>query len=142
MSERINYPGDWAGQGVCREVDPELFFADKPDVHTNNRAKSICRACPVVGECLEWALDNERHGVWGGTTPDEREAFRKKSWFREGLRRVLNDHEAKERERTELDRRIVSMRRQGMQNADVAAALGMKKSTVEKRIERMKGRVA
>lgn len=32
-----------------------------------------CMACPVRGECLLYALASEqRHGIWGGLTPEER----------------------------------------------------------------------
>lgn len=37
------------------------------------RAKAICRACPVRGDCLDFALRTRQfEGVWGGTTPYER----------------------------------------------------------------------
>lgn len=39
------------------------------------RAKAMCFACPVIADCLEYALRNgETEGVWGGTTPKERAA--------------------------------------------------------------------
>ena len=41
-----------------------------------DKAKAICRTCPVKQRCLETALDyevHERHGVWGETTPEERD---------------------------------------------------------------------
>jgi WhiB family redox-sensing transcriptional regulator len=49
----------------CWDADPELFFADEPaDVE---RAKSVCRGCPVRLACLSCALDRgEPWGVWGG----------------------------------------------------------------------------
>lgn len=48
----------------CR-IDPELFFADKPeDVEF---AKALCRTCPIRIECLTGALERrEPWGVWGG----------------------------------------------------------------------------
>ncbi len=46
-----------------------------------NRAKAVCRACPVRRECLDWAVEaNERAGVWGGTTPDERAQLPTERW--------------------------------------------------------------
>lgn len=49
----------------CREQDPELYFAESPaDLE---RAKALCRACPVIEECLAGALERrEPWGVWGG----------------------------------------------------------------------------
>ena len=36
-------------------------------------ARALCSGCPVANECLSYALVNdERHGVWGGTTPRQR----------------------------------------------------------------------
>jgi WhiB family transcriptional regulator, redox-sensing transcriptional regulator len=38
-----------------------------------NEAKAICAGCPRRDDCLAEAMRNrERHGVWGGTTPEER----------------------------------------------------------------------
>ena len=36
-------------------------------------AKAVCARCPVRADCLRYALDNGLdHGVFGGTTADER----------------------------------------------------------------------
>lgn len=49
----------------CRRNDSELWFADAPaDLE---RAKALCRACPVRLTCLSHAIEhNEYTGVWGG----------------------------------------------------------------------------
>lgn len=61
-----------------RDQDPELWFPTNGDRATAERAKAICRICPVRSACLEWALAaNERTGIWGGTTPNERRALRR-----------------------------------------------------------------
>jgi WhiB family redox-sensing transcriptional regulator len=37
------------------------------------RAKEICADCPVVQECLEYAMSiKEPHGIWGGLNEAER----------------------------------------------------------------------
>lgn len=48
----------------CR-TDPELWFAESPaDVE---RAKELCRECPVRAQCLAGAMERaEPWGVWGG----------------------------------------------------------------------------
>lgn len=34
--------------------------------------------CPLLAQCLEFAMiNNERYGVWGGTLPEERAELRK-----------------------------------------------------------------
>ena len=49
----------------CRQVDPELFFAEVPaDVE---EAKAVCLDCPIREACLAGALERrEPWGVWGG----------------------------------------------------------------------------
>jgi|GEM_PF-6043034 len=37
------------------------------------RALVFCRACPISGDCLQYALEyDRRYGIWGGTTPHYR----------------------------------------------------------------------
>lgn len=78
---------EWKLQARCRGEDPTLFFPvlDKPDAHNKRgtsrriynqrvrKAQEICLECPVIGECLSYALKTDtRHGVWGGTTEMDR----------------------------------------------------------------------
>ena len=70
----------WHEHAACRGHDPELFFPEG-DVRVAGaqveKAKRVCRACPVANPCLIYALRRpEPHGVWGGTTPDERRVIR------------------------------------------------------------------
>ena len=66
-------PASVAKQAACVGVGaPDLFFDDGEA----ERAKQVCAGCPVLRECLEHALQHERFGIWGGTTPDERDAIR------------------------------------------------------------------
>lgn len=68
-------------QALCGQTDPELFFAEQQGTGTINAAKRICNECPVRIDCLEWALKNdERYGVWGGTTPRERARLKGQGW--------------------------------------------------------------
>lgn len=54
----------------------DIFF---PDEHVvPKQARAICRSCPFVERCLNYALDNHiSHGVWGNTTPKERTKLRR-----------------------------------------------------------------
>jgi WhiB family redox-sensing transcriptional regulator len=67
---------DWWRSAACREVDPELFFPVAPRgpaAIEAERAKAVCFACEVRRECLQYALaTHQLHGVWGGTSEDER----------------------------------------------------------------------
>ncbi|CAM3659163.1 hypothetical protein GCM10009799_47200 [Nocardiopsis rhodophaea] len=64
---------DWSTRAICRETDPDALFVQGA---AQNRAKLICRGCPVRAECLADALDNRiEFGVWGGMTERERRAL-------------------------------------------------------------------
>lgn len=69
---------EWHARGACRDEDPGLFFARAGGAAQVDAAKAVCRRCQVIDECLAWALSTpdrrgvEPHGVWGGTTPEER----------------------------------------------------------------------
>ena len=69
---------DWRHRAICRDEDPELFFpvgTSGPALLQIAEAKTVCRRCPVVSECLTWALESGQDaGVWGGMSEDERRA--------------------------------------------------------------------
>lgn len=49
----------------CRSHDPELWFAER--TAEVERAKALCRPCPIRDACLAGALERaEPWGVWGG----------------------------------------------------------------------------
>ncbi len=61
----------WRDEALCREVDAELFFPERGG--SVREAKRVCASCPVRAECLDWAITHDqRYGVWGGLTPNER----------------------------------------------------------------------
>ncbi len=72
---------EWQQAGACRRADPALFFCPEGERGpTRDRrelaAKTVCLSCPVIRECREHALAvREPYGVWGGLTPEEREAL-------------------------------------------------------------------
>jgi WhiB family redox-sensing transcriptional regulator len=67
---------DWWQEAACRTTDPDMFFpvsAHGPGQDEISRAKAVCAACQVRRQCLQFALaTHQAHGVWGGTTEDER----------------------------------------------------------------------
>ena len=62
------------GTQPCRQMDTDLFFPEEPSETLRLKAvvKPVCSSCRFVHECLEWALDNNEVGIWGGTTDSER----------------------------------------------------------------------
>lgn len=76
---------DFRKLAACADEDPELFFpigAPGAPVYEREvaKAKAVCRRCPVMVDCLWFALGNldmTEFGIWGSTTPAEREALRR-----------------------------------------------------------------
>ncbi len=73
----------WQHAAACRgeaRVDfyPPFGRERKGDrIQRELRAKAVCATCPVTSPCLDAAMQrDERHGVWGGLTFDERITFR------------------------------------------------------------------
>lgn len=87
MTDTARQPGpmaevwDWQFEGSCRTVSPEAFFHPEGERGSarrrrDERAKAVCRACPVLEQCREHALAaREPYGVWGALTEDERAAL-------------------------------------------------------------------
>ncbi|MGH8922934.1 MAG: WhiB family transcriptional regulator [Actinomycetes bacterium] len=70
-------PGAWAAQGRCRDTDPELHQPTGAEDSIGYRrqaraAKAVCRSCPVLAECRDWAMATDETGIWGATTPAQR----------------------------------------------------------------------
>jgi WhiB family transcriptional regulator, redox-sensing transcriptional regulator len=69
-------PGDWWRLAACKSAPPELFFpisASGAGERDAAQARQICSSCRVRSECLAYALETRQvHGIWGGTTEDER----------------------------------------------------------------------
>jgi len=77
------YASEWRGAGACLSADPELFFpiaAGGPAAGQVSSALHVCAGCTVRQQCLDFAMKtNEAHGIWGGTTPEERIRARRRS---------------------------------------------------------------
>ena len=71
----------WRTAAACRTEDPDLFFPNGetgPNLVQAEEAKAVCRTCPVMEACLQWALSSgQQAGVWGGTTEKERKSLRR-----------------------------------------------------------------
>jgi WhiB family redox-sensing transcriptional regulator len=71
-----DYATDWRAAGACLSADPDLFFPIAAGVLAGRQiteARQICAGCRVRQQCLDFAMrTGETHGIWGGTTPEER----------------------------------------------------------------------
>ena len=69
---------EWQLRAACRHLDSALFFHPERErgavrAEREEKAKEICRSCPVVAACRAHALRvDEPYGVWGGLSVDER----------------------------------------------------------------------
>lgn len=74
----------WQYEGACNNYNPETFylpFNARADEKRQliKEAKAICKTCPVIKECLDFALNTEeRFGVWGGLSAEERQTLLRK----------------------------------------------------------------
>src|SRR5580658_8316110 len=73
--------GDWRSLAACRSADPDLFFpvsSSGKALEQAAEAKAVCTGCRVQRECLAFALaTHQMHGVWGGTSEQERYLLRR-----------------------------------------------------------------
>lgn len=77
----------WMELAKCRGMSQDLFFGKEYHGRQRHRptltsieirrAKAICAVCPVLHQCFSFAMENEEeYGIWGGTTPRERQRLR------------------------------------------------------------------
>lgn len=73
--------GEWMEEAACKNKT-DLFFPKRhKDITYIAEARRICRGCPVVDPCLEYALmfpHQDMHGVWAGKTPRQLGAEQKR----------------------------------------------------------------
>ena len=66
----------WRKRANCRGYDTAIFYVDHE--FDELLAKSICAWCPVMKDCLMYALDNnEQQGIWGGKNDKQRQKILK-----------------------------------------------------------------
>jgi WhiB family redox-sensing transcriptional regulator len=71
-------PEPWMQESACAEVMPDMFFPQKGHGESSTAAKKVCGGCPVIADCLGYALrTDQRYGVWGGQSERELRKLRK-----------------------------------------------------------------
>jgi len=73
----------WWLFGKCRDLCQDAFFFEGLRGHAyaerEAAAKEICKDCPVLVACRTHALEQpELYGIWGATSPKEREVLRRR----------------------------------------------------------------
>lgn len=69
---------DIKARGACRGLPDEIFFPPYDSDSANATAKAVCATCPVRAECLDWAMQYDEVGVWGGTGEADRRSLDRK----------------------------------------------------------------
>lgn len=91
MTKREELPRGWAkrldvdypafdGRQACANMDTELWYLNHDTGSTSSTTRMVielCRSCPFVTPCAEYALAHEVWGVWGGLTHTQRTAIRR-----------------------------------------------------------------
>ncbi len=74
----VNYP-KWKDTPACAGIDVEIFFTEERGNFAHlDYVRKMCKTCPVQVECFNYAIDNLVHGLWAGTTMEERNRYRSK----------------------------------------------------------------
>lgn len=42
-------------------------------------ARAVCGDCPVSRQCLAWAIEHDEHGLWAGTSREQRKALQRQA---------------------------------------------------------------
>ncbi len=75
---------DWQAEAACRG-QTRLFFPQYPGPDDYSAALAVCRECPVIGPCREWAMDRSDpvpFAVAGGMTYQDRCRARTSVWVK------------------------------------------------------------
>jgi WhiB family transcriptional regulator, redox-sensing transcriptional regulator len=66
---------EWKKRAACKKAPTEIFVlpdeVDEP-FYPPREAVAYCNVCPVKTECLQYALERNEVGVWGGTSSYQR----------------------------------------------------------------------
>lgn len=114
----------WTDDALCTQVGaPDMWFPETGADNTKD-AKAICAKCPVRETCLEYALDNHlEHGIFGGTTRNERRVLRKE-------RGVPEQPSQRVAERDALAKKVRALIKEGYTDGETAVRLGVSGRTV------------
>jgi WhiB family redox-sensing transcriptional regulator len=123
---------DWT-LAACGGADTEDFYKEKDRYLTD--AKAWCDICPIRSACLEFALANDEHGVWGGMSRAERLAMLHHRNASDGAKVGWQLRRQREAQAGQL-------RAQGKTPPEIAEHLGVDLRTVQRYLSTMTAVVA
>jgi len=81
----------WTDYAACEGMSTDVFFPQQWE--SIKPAEKICHRCPVIQECLEYAITNEEwYGIWGGLSENRRRELirqKRREERREGSRTAV-----------------------------------------------------
>lgn len=115
---------------ACRGEDTTMFVGpdgeDRPAREFREQlAKSICRGCPLIGECLDWALAAREYGVWGMTNEEDRKAIRTGRTMADPSK--ITDQSKR---RIEREKRAWALCQEGLEVEEISDVIGVRPATV------------
>jgi WhiB family redox-sensing transcriptional regulator len=85
---------DWRHDSACAGQTPDLHFPvgnTGPALLQIEEAKAVCRRCPVMDQCLAWALGQRiEYGIFGGLDEDERRVMKRRARRKPAIRTQLD----------------------------------------------------
>jgi WhiB family redox-sensing transcriptional regulator len=72
----------WMELANCRNVETATFYPEKHEsalIQKMKTARQVCGECDVRKECLDYALEYEPLGFWGGMSEKDRKAYRREN---------------------------------------------------------------
>jgi hypothetical protein len=75
--QQLNQAIDKAPVAIPCVSFPDAYWPEKDWISEINGAKKMCRDCPVMTDCLLYALKWEDEGIWGGMSAVERRKIKR-----------------------------------------------------------------
>lgn len=67
---------DWTKAAACKGMSADAFFPSRGE--ETRTIKAICHGCPVIDDCLDYALrTGQKFDIWGGKSERERRHLRR-----------------------------------------------------------------
>lgn len=73
---------EWMEAASCgTTTDPDRWFRAESlhNVAELAYVRAICESCAVNAECLDYAIEAQVQGVWGGTTTADRKRMKRRA---------------------------------------------------------------